>query len=53
VFGFVENSMHYSIVGTVGIALAQSKNRDDSPREITKILFHRVNIIYMFVAILN
>ena len=60
-FGFVENSIHPvksnnvgakqfnrvngSIVHTIGIA-RKSKNRNYSPCEIAKHLFHRVNLTY-------
>jgi hypothetical protein len=50
VFGFVENSMNGSIVRTIGIARAKAIliiiGRDDSSREIVKLLFHRVNLTY-------
>jgi len=48
--GFIENSMNGSFIRTIGITRAKTIpiiiGRDDSSREIAKLLFHRVNLIY-------
>ena len=44
VFGFVENSMHGSIVRTIGIARAKAKIGMIHPMKYLALLFHRVNL---------